>query len=186
MHIHTPSLKLLQTYTPWTEQLEPLALHYTPKTALSTENVCVCVCSWDMWGGTRCIPGEDMRAYYTRKCVACVMKVHLAPVHQFRGYKCFHIQARDRFRWWTRPKWATNAFFISFLKCSLPCWCICSVPFISVLGHLQLVQITLHFGFNLLRAADGWICDDRNDSNANSSHHREVHKKRVSTTHVVL
>lgn len=44
MHIHRKTC----TDTPWTEQLDPLALNYTPKIVLSTEKcmcVCVCVCS---------------------------------------------------------------------------------------------------------------------------------------------
>lgn len=34
-----------------------------------------------------------MRAEDTRKCVACVIKVHFVPVHRFR-YKCFYVQAK--------------------------------------------------------------------------------------------
>ena len=63
------------------------------------------------------------------------MKVHLVPVHQFGGYKCFHIEARGRFRWWTRPKWApevqfwnvhgfTDAFTVYDLSM---CWDICEL-----------------------------------------------------------
>ena len=67
------------------------------------------------------------------------------------------------------PSEPQTCFSFRFPRCSLIYWHIYAAQFISVLGRLQFVQITLHFGFNLLRAADGWICDDRRSSNANSS-----------------
>lgn len=67
------------------------------------------------------------------------------------------------------PSEPQMCFSFRFPRCSLIYWHIYAAQFISVLGRLQFVQITLHFGFNLLRAADGWICDDRRSSNANSS-----------------
>lgn len=56
-------------------------------------------------------------------------------------------------------------------------WCVKYVQFISMYGHLQLVQITPSTAFNLFRAADEWICD------ANSLRSREVHEKDTSINH---
>lgn len=67
-------------------------------------------------------------------------------------------------------------FFTLLMKRSLLYWCLYHVQFISMLGHLQVAQITLSIGFNLFRATEELICSDGNNHNANSLCHSEVHK----------
>lgn len=177
---HTHAHSLTQTHTmDWAAgPLSP-----TLNTQVSPQHrKCVRLCVWicDMWGACkvhpRCIPREDMRAEDTRKCVACVIKVHFVPV---RGsdINVFMYKLRETFTWWMRPKWVPRVGFLTLLmKCSLLYWCLYCVQFISVLGHLQVAQITLRIGFNPFRATEGLTCSDRNNHNVNSLCHREVHK----------